>query len=84
MGTKKQLSSTHTSCSTYTVDVVDEKALKEVAAAVGTWDVLILNAGFVSSPASIAETAGDDWWQNFEVRFCACPWHPPTGQDAEV
>ncbi|KAL9118806.1 MAG: hypothetical protein Q9187_004638, partial [Circinaria calcarea] len=67
METKNQLSSNNTSCSTYTVDVVDEKVLKDVAAAVGTWDVLILSAGFVSSPASIAETAGDDWWQNFEI-----------------
>lgn len=30
---------------------------------------MILNAGFVSSPASIAETSVDGWWQNFEVRL---------------
>jgi len=42
--------------------------LKIIAAGVGTWDILVLNAGFISDPAPVTETAVDDWWQSFEVR----------------
>ena len=69
--TKNQLSSSSstTSYSIYAVDVVDEKKIAEIAAVVGTWDVLVLNAGFTSSPAPIAQTSSvNDWWQSFEVR----------------
>ncbi|KAL8956723.1 MAG: hypothetical protein Q9193_005832, partial [Seirophora villosa] len=61
------LSATTTQCSTYLASVLDEKSLSDVAVAVGSWDVLILNAGYMSKPASIVETPVEDWWQNFEV-----------------
>ncbi|KAL8918189.1 MAG: hypothetical protein Q9172_005531 [Xanthocarpia lactea] len=48
-------------------NILDEQALSDVAVAVGSWDILILNAGFVSSPASIVETPVDEWWQSFET-----------------
>ncbi|KAI4271815.1 MAG: hypothetical protein LQ337_005736 [Flavoplaca oasis] len=65
--TKSLIASSTKTCSTHPASILDEKALSDVAVAVGSWDILILNAGFVSSPASIAETPVDEWWQNFET-----------------
>ena len=39
----------------------------DVAAQAGAWDILILSAAFVSSPALVAESPVEDWWQSFEV-----------------
>ncbi|KAL8745311.1 MAG: hypothetical protein Q9190_002545 [Brigantiaea leucoxantha] len=55
------------SCSSYDVATTDEKKLKDVAAAVGAWDVMILAAGYLSSPASISESVLDDWLQSFDT-----------------
>ena len=66
--TKDLLPPNRADCSVHAVSVTDEEGLKEVAAAVGTWDVLVLNAAFISTPASVSESAVDDWWQSFEVR----------------
>lgn len=66
--TKDCIASKTAACITHVVDVSDEKGLSDIAAALGTWDILILNAGFLSSPASVVETSVDDWWQSFEVR----------------
>jgi NAD(P)-dependent dehydrogenase (short-subunit alcohol dehydrogenase family) len=52
----------------HAVSITDEKALKAVAAAVGTWDVLVIGAAYVASPAPVAQSSVDDWWQTFEVR----------------
>ena len=65
--TEKRLPEKGTNCSIFTVSVTDERALKDVAAALGTGDVLVLNAAFLSTPTSISETSVDDWWQSFEV-----------------
>ncbi|KAE8151239.1 hypothetical protein BDV25DRAFT_152943 [Aspergillus avenaceus] len=53
--------------STHAVSVNDEQAMAEVAATVGTWDVLILAAGYLAEPLSIQESSLDDWWQSFET-----------------
>lgn len=53
----------------YTASVTDIDTLKEVASKVGTWDVLILYAGFISTPTKIADSDLDDWWQSYEVRY---------------
>lgn len=53
--------------SIHAADVTDEKAITDIAAATGTWDVLILAAGYVAGPASIRESSVDDWWKSFEV-----------------
>ncbi|KAJ5662171.1 uncharacterized protein N7477_009787 [Penicillium maclennaniae] len=55
------------SSSVHAADVTDEKAITEIAAATGTWDVLILAAGYVAGPASIRESSVDDWWKSFET-----------------
>lgn len=57
----------HTSTQTFSVDVTQEDALQTVATVIGTWDVLILAAGYVSDPTPIASANIDAWWQNFEV-----------------
>jgi NAD(P)-dependent dehydrogenase (short-subunit alcohol dehydrogenase family) len=31
------------------------------------WDILILNSGYLSTPASISDSSIEDWWQSFEV-----------------
>jgi NADP-dependent 3-hydroxy acid dehydrogenase YdfG len=43
--------------------------MEKVAQNVGTWDVLILNAGHLSAPASIVKAPLDDYWKNYEVHF---------------
>jgi NADP-dependent 3-hydroxy acid dehydrogenase YdfG len=43
------------------VSVTDEKALKSVAAAVGTWDILILGAGYIATPKPIKDSEIDEW-----------------------
>ncbi|KAK3173134.1 hypothetical protein OEA41_006463 [Lepraria neglecta] len=65
--TKAQLPPTSAICSIQAVSITDEKALNDVAAGVGTWGILVCNAAFLSSPAAVAETHVDDWWQSFEV-----------------
>ncbi|CAD6591509.1 MAG: hypothetical protein ASARMPRED_005468 [Alectoria sarmentosa] len=65
--TKNHLPANGVSCSTYAASVTDEKVLESVAATAGTWDILVLNAGFITTPVSIAGTHVDDWWQSFET-----------------
>lgn len=64
--TKKSLPPQVTSV-VYRADVTDEKAFKAIASDIGTWDVLILNAGTLAAPNPIANTTIDDWWASFEV-----------------
>ncbi|KAL8905999.1 MAG: hypothetical protein Q9207_002284 [Kuettlingeria erythrocarpa] len=54
-------------CSTSCADVCDEKAMRQIAADAGTWDVLILNAGHVPKPATIATAQISDYWQGYET-----------------
>ncbi|OHE90561.1 short chain dehydrogenase [Colletotrichum orchidophilum] len=51
----------------HAVDITDEQTLAKVAAAIGKWDILVLAAGYVSSPAPVTESATDGWWQSFET-----------------
>jgi NADP-dependent 3-hydroxy acid dehydrogenase YdfG len=68
--TKSQMPrNSSTSCSIHAVSVTDEKSMMDIAAPVGAWDILVLNAGDLSAPAPIAQTSVDDWWQSFEVRI---------------
>ncbi|KAL9120136.1 MAG: hypothetical protein Q9187_003306 [Circinaria calcarea] len=65
--TKNHLTPNNANCSIHPVSITDEKALKDIAAAVGTWDILVLNAGFLSNPAPVAQAPVDDWCQSFET-----------------
>ena len=41
--------------------------MKDVAAAVGNWHVLVLNAGYISPPSSVAQASMSEYWQNYET-----------------
>ena len=56
-----------TETSVHTAAVTNEQALQSAAAAIGIWDILILNAGFLPTPQKIQESTSDDWWTAFEV-----------------
>jgi len=43
--------------------------MKKAAKDIGTWDVLVLNAGYMPDQGSIAKADVDDWWLPFEVSF---------------
>ena len=43
--------------------------MHHIAAEVGAWDVFILNAGHIASPASITSADLSDYWKTYEV----CP-----------
>ncbi|KAL7621680.1 hypothetical protein AAE478_009007 [Parahypoxylon ruwenzoriense] len=64
--TAKLLPST-VSVSTFAVDVTEEKSISDAAASIGTWDVLVLAAGYISTPSPIASADTQDWWQSFET-----------------
>lgn len=57
----------------YALNVVDEGKLAEVAAAEGTWDILVLEAGYLAGPESIRDSSVDDWWLSFEVCYLFFP-----------
>ncbi|KAF7512746.1 hypothetical protein GJ744_000313 [Endocarpon pusillum] len=54
-------------CSIFQADITDEAAMEKVAKAVCKWDVLILNAGYISSPSPVANARLDDYWMNYET-----------------
>ncbi|OKL62460.1 hypothetical protein UA08_02908 [Talaromyces atroroseus] len=54
-------------CDIFPVSVTDEKTMQDIAGKVGTWDVLILAAGFLSTPGPVVSSPLDDWWQSFET-----------------
>ncbi|CAM1507860.1 Fc.00g047080.m01.CDS01 [Cosmosporella sp. VM-42] len=57
---------------TYTVDVVDPKALNAIVQTYATSingkiDILIANAGYLADLGSIISSDADDWWKGFEI-----------------
>jgi NADP-dependent 3-hydroxy acid dehydrogenase YdfG len=55
------------SISLHTADVVDEIAVRKAASEVGSWDILISNAGYLPAKNPIQEVDLNDWWLGFEV-----------------
>lgn len=55
-----------TQITVHVADVSDKDAIVKAANAIGTWNVLAANAGYLSSPAFITENP-EDWWKGFEV-----------------
>jgi NAD(P)-dependent dehydrogenase (short-subunit alcohol dehydrogenase family) len=56
---------------TFAADVTDEASMKKVAAAVGGWDVLVNNAGYLSTPTLAKEAEVEEWWKGWEVSTVA-------------
>ncbi|KAL8932275.1 MAG: hypothetical protein Q9216_006902 [Gyalolechia sp. 2 TL-2023] len=54
-------------CLSFNADVTDEKAMKTIAADVGTWDVFILNAGHLPKPGPTASADSSQYWAAYEV-----------------
>ncbi|KAL4888403.1 hypothetical protein BDV59DRAFT_196457 [Aspergillus ambiguus] len=53
--------------SVHAASVTNEANIEDIAAQVGTWDVLILNAAYLAAPETIVDSSVDDWWQSFET-----------------
>ncbi|KAF2160313.1 hypothetical protein M409DRAFT_29167 [Zasmidium cellare ATCC 36951] len=53
----------------YVGDVVNEADVKAATAGVGKWDVLVLNAGYLSKREAIAKADFGEWWRGFEVNL---------------
>ncbi|KAJ5899379.1 hypothetical protein N7495_004123 [Penicillium taxi] len=51
----------------FVADVTDEKAIAAAAAATGQWDVLVLAAGYLAKPGTIANSPMEEWWKSFET-----------------
>ena len=58
-----------TEVTTHIVDVADEETVGKTATEIGGWDVLILNAGVGSAPATIEKSNLGHWWRAYEVRL---------------
>ncbi|KAK0283757.1 hypothetical protein LTR35_006216 [Friedmanniomyces endolithicus] len=57
-----------TTVSTHITDVTDSLTVQKAAREVGQWDVLVSNAGYLSSKAPLVESDEAEWWRSFEVR----------------
>jgi NADP-dependent 3-hydroxy acid dehydrogenase YdfG len=66
--TKEYIESKYkTPVSIYAADVTDVAAMKKAASGIGAWDVLVMNAGFLSQPNTIQDSEVNEWWKAFEV-----------------
>jgi NADP-dependent 3-hydroxy acid dehydrogenase YdfG len=68
-------SNPNTKVAVHVADVVDKVAVEKAAREIGSWDVLVANAGYIPVPNSILESDADEWWKTFEVSFsrvCSC------------
>ena len=45
----------------YVADITNETAVNEAARKIGKWDVLIANAGYIPTPAAIADSDAYEW-----------------------
>lgn len=63
----------------YAVDILDAAEVKKIAAETGSWDVLVGNAGYLSTPKSMLDSDPADWWKSFEVCFMYSPCRSSIG-----
>jgi NAD(P)-dependent dehydrogenase (short-subunit alcohol dehydrogenase family) len=62
----------NTKVSIHAADITDAVAMQKAASEIGGWDVLVMNAGYLSKPSSIQESNVDEWWKGFEVCSTNC------------
>ncbi|RAL06172.1 SDR family NAD(P)-dependent oxidoreductase [Aspergillus ibericus CBS 121593] len=55
--------------SIHALSVTDESSLTDLATTIGQWDILILGAGYLAGPSSIADSESQDWWLSFETNI---------------
>ena len=53
---------------THTVDVTSLESVQSAATAIGQWDVLVSNAGYITELKPLVNANVDEWWMCFEVR----------------
>ncbi|KAJ9145049.1 Short chain dehydrogenase [Pleurostoma richardsiae] len=75
--------------STHIADVTDVAVLSKAASDIGTWDVLVMNAGYMSNPGPSMESDVNEWWKAFEVNIkgsfiTAQAFLPTKGENAVV
>ncbi|KAK1059021.1 hypothetical protein LTR74_012910 [Friedmanniomyces endolithicus] len=58
-----------TTVSTHVADVTDSLAVQKAAREIGQWDVLVSNAGYLSSKAPLMESDEAEWWKGFEINI---------------
>ncbi|KAJ5627008.1 hypothetical protein N7528_004435 [Penicillium herquei] len=51
----------------HVASVTDEAAMADIAAKTGTWDIMILAAGYIAPKSEMRNASVDEWWQNFET-----------------
>jgi NAD(P)-dependent dehydrogenase (short-subunit alcohol dehydrogenase family) len=57
--------------STHVADITDVIAMKKAASEIGEWNVLAMNAGYMSTPGGSLSSDVDEWWKTFEVSTLA-------------
>ncbi|KAK5064723.1 hypothetical protein LTR84_000557 [Exophiala bonariae] len=53
----------------HTADIVDEAAVTAAAKNIGSWDVIVANAGYIPSPETIESSDANEWWKTFEINI---------------
>lgn len=51
----------------HSVDITNVKQVRMAAKEIGSWDIMVLNAGYLSTPSRIEDANLEDWWKGFEV-----------------
>ncbi|KAL4942336.1 hypothetical protein BDV06DRAFT_211920 [Aspergillus oleicola] len=51
----------------HAASVTDENAITLVATETGSWDVLVLAAGYLADQVPLKDTPVNEWWQSFET-----------------
>ena len=52
---------------THVADVTDISSVRKAAQEIGSWDVLVSNAGYLSTLEPLVEADPEEWWRAFEV-----------------
>lgn len=67
--TKQEIEASHpdVTITVHAADIADGSAVADIAATVGSWDILVSNAGYLPEPTSVIDSDPSDWWKGFEA-----------------
>ncbi|KAK3669231.1 hypothetical protein LTR78_010885 [Recurvomyces mirabilis] len=51
----------------HSVDITNVEQVRTAAQKIGPWDIRVLNAGYMSTPARIEDDDLEEWWRGFEI-----------------
>ena len=51
----------------HSVDITSIEQVRRAAKEIGPWDIMVLNAGYLSTPSRIEDADLEEWWRGFEV-----------------